>query len=58
MSTVFFGPTSKAWDPLLGAPLRFWLRFVATLGIRLGSGSGFSSAALFGFDFSLLVELI
>lgn len=40
--------TSKAWDPLPGAPLRLWFGFVAALRIRLGAGSGFSSAALFG----------
>jgi hypothetical protein len=34
----------EAWHPLPGAPLRFRLRFVATLRLRLGSGSGLSSA--------------
>ncbi len=41
------GLSSKSWDPLPGAPLRLWLRFVTTLRIRLGSGSGLTSAALF-----------
>lgn len=35
------------WDPLPGAPFRLSLGFVATLGIRLGSGSGLSSADSF-----------
>jgi len=39
----------EAWHPLLGAPLRHWLRFGITLRIRLGTGSGLSSAALFAF---------
>jgi len=38
--------TFEAWHPLPGAPHRFRLRFVATLRIRLGTGSGLSSAAL------------
>jgi hypothetical protein len=37
----------EAWHPLPGAPLRFSLRFVTTLRIRLGAGSGLSSAVLF-----------
>jgi hypothetical protein len=37
----------EAWHPLPGAPLRFRLRFVVTFRIRLGSGSGLSSAGLF-----------
>lgn len=39
----------EAWHPLTGAPLRFWLRFIATLRIPLGSGSGLSRAALLCF---------
>jgi len=41
----------EAWHPQPGAPLRFRLRFVATLQIRLGTGSGLSSAVLFGLVF-------
>ena len=37
----------EAWHPLPGAPLRFWLRFRITLQLRLWSGSGLASAALF-----------
>ena len=37
----------EAWHPLPGAPLRFRLRFVASLRLRLGAGSGLPSAALF-----------
>ena len=39
----------EAWHPLPGAPLRFRLRFVATLRIRLGAGSGLPSAVLLAF---------
>ena len=39
-SVSHFCTTSKAWHPLPGAPLRFRLRFVATLRLRLGAGSG------------------
>ena len=38
--------TSKRWHPLPGALLQFRFRFVATYRIRLGSGSGLSSAVL------------
>ena len=41
--------TSRPGNPLPGAPLRFRLRFVATLRLRLGAGSGLPSAVLFGF---------
>jgi hypothetical protein len=44
---VSFERTSKAWHPLPGAPLRFRLRFVATLRLRLKAGSGLLSAGLF-----------
>ena len=37
----------EAWHPLPGAPLRFRLRFLATLRLRLGAGSGLPSAGLF-----------
>jgi hypothetical protein len=43
----FFKQNVEAWHPLPGAPLRFRLRFVATLRLRLGAGSGLPSAALF-----------
>jgi len=39
-------PNVEAWHPLQRAPLPFRLRFVATLRLRLGAGSGLSSAAL------------
>jgi hypothetical protein len=39
----------EAWHPLPGAPLRFRLRFVATLRLRLGAGSGLPSAGLLCF---------
>ena len=40
-------PTNvEAWHPLPGAPLRFRLRFLLTLGLRLGAGSGLTSAGL------------
>ncbi len=39
----------EAWHPLPGASLRFMLRFVATLRLRLGAGSGLPSAGLFCF---------
>jgi hypothetical protein len=43
-------PTNvEAWHPLPGATLRFRLRFVTTLRLRLGASSGLSSAVLFGF---------
>jgi hypothetical protein len=49
LSKVFmiFLPNVEAWHPLPGAPLRFRLRFVATLRLRLRAGSGLLSAALF-----------
>ena len=34
-------------NPLPGAPLRFWFRFLTTLRLRLGAGSGLPSAGLF-----------
>ena len=37
----------EAWHTLPGASLRFRLRFVATLRLRLGAGSGLPSADLF-----------
>lgn len=37
----------EAWHPLAGAPLRFRLRFIATLRLRLRAGSGLPSAGLF-----------
>ena len=45
-SYVYFLPNVEAWHPLPGAPLRFRLRFVATLRLRLGAGSGLPSAGL------------
>ena len=39
----------EAWHPLPGAPLRFWLRLLTALRLRLRAGSGLPSAALFGF---------
>ena len=42
-------------NPLPGAPLRFRLRFVVTLRLRLGAGSGLPSAGLFGMVISVLV---
>ena len=52
----------EAWHPLPGAPLRFRLRFVATLRIQLGADSGLPRAGLFvfcfrGFDFDPLCTL-
>jgi hypothetical protein len=41
----------EAWHPLPGAPLRFRLRFVAILRLRLGAGSGLPSAGLFAVVF-------
>jgi hypothetical protein len=41
----------EAWHPLPGAPLRFRLRFVATLRLRLRAGSGLPSAGLFCLGF-------
>jgi hypothetical protein len=41
----------EAWHPLPGAPLRFRLKFVFTLQLRLGTGSGLLSAGLFAFNF-------
>ena len=47
-SDILNYPTNEeAWHPLPGAPLRFWLRFIATLRLRLWAGSGLSSAGLF-----------
>jgi hypothetical protein len=39
--------TSKACHRLLGASLRFWVRFLFTLRFRLWSGGGLVSAVLF-----------
>ena len=43
----FVWPNDEAWHPLPGAPLRFRLRFVTPLRLRLGAGSGLPSAGLF-----------
>ena len=42
--------TSRPGNPLPGASLRFSLRFVATLRLRLRAGSGLPSAGLFCFS--------
>ena len=55
---VIFYANVEAWHPLPGAPLRFRMRFVAILRLRLGAGSGLSSAVLFGRFGSSLVGLV
>ena len=42
-------PIVEAWHPLPGAALRFRLRFLTTLRLRLRAGSGLPSAALLAF---------
>jgi len=44
----------EAWHPLPGAPLRFRLRFVATLRLQLRAGSGLPSAVLLGISISVV----
>jgi len=44
-------PNVEAWHPLPGAHLRFGLRFLVTFRLRLGAGSGLSSAGLFAVNF-------